>query len=69
MFILYVRLVFGTSLLYIQDYFVDYNGINPIRKASSLSKHVLCWYGFRCNSGWQCKYAHCVEELAYWKGR
>ena len=63
----YVRMTCSYSM---QMYFVWYEGCPyPIREASSgnvLTK--LCINGFKCRLGLQCKYAHCEEELSYWRG-
>ena len=54
-----------------QVYYVWYEDYPyPIREASSNSILTkLCDNGFSCRSGLQCKYAHCEEELSYWRGR
>ena len=54
-----------------QVYYVWYKGYPyPIREVKSNSIIVkLCNNGFKCRSGLQCAYAHCEEELSYWRGR
>ena len=52
-----------------QVYYVWYYGYPyPIREATSDSILKLCNNDFKCRYGLQCKYAHCEEELSYWRG-
>ena len=54
-----------------QVYYVWYKGYSyPIREVKSNNIVIkLCNNGFKCRSGLQCVYAHCEEELSYWRGR